>query len=289
MNSVVSVLPLWPGQLRGGEPGTPPGSAPEGTAIAVFAGGFLATAAHVVDQATEITVRLYNGQRVPARFVALDKQSDIALLKIDVDIPVFEFGGEPELGAKVCAIGNQFGLDLSVTCGVVSATRRSGTGFNRVEDFIQTDAVVNPGSSGGALVDEDGQLVGMLSAIFTTASDADIGVNFAVSSALLLRVATDLKEQGAYMRPRTGLRLSDVSAEEYEGRAGAKVVQVFEGQAGALAGIETGDLVTKVGTRRIKRASDVIAAVALHFSGDRLVFEVLRDGIPLEIPVTLAP
>jgi S1-C subfamily serine protease len=155
-------------------------------------GGLLATALHVVDRATEITIRLRDGRRLEAQLVAGDPSSDIALLRVPEEIPVLQLASQPVLEAKVCAVGNQFGLGLSVTCGVVSATGRTGTSFNPVEDFIQTDATVNPGSSGGALLDDQGRLVGMLSAIFSKESDADIGVNFAVSSALLMRVVRDL-------------------------------------------------------------------------------------------------
>ncbi|MHA1600812.1 MAG: S1C family serine protease, partial [Alphaproteobacteria bacterium] len=179
LDSVVTVLPLWPGFERDGQVRRPPGSSPEGTAVAIRPGGYLVTALHVVDRATEITVRLPDGREVPARLVATDISTDLALLAIDVDLPILETAPEPTLGDPVCALGNQFGLGLSVTCGVVSGLHLSGVGFNPVEDFVQTDAAVNPGASGGALVDGQGRLVGILSAIFTKVSDANIGINFA--------------------------------------------------------------------------------------------------------------
>ncbi|MDX1575053.1 MAG: trypsin-like peptidase domain-containing protein, partial [Kiloniellales bacterium] len=246
LDSVVSVLPLWPGHKLGGSPGTPPGSAPEATAVAVLPGGLLATALHVVDRAEEITVRLADGRRAAAEFVAGDRASDIALLRIAIDLPVLEVGAEPALGAPVCAVGNAFGLDLSVTCGVVSATRRSGVGFNSVEDFIQTDASVNPGASGGALVDGEGRLVGLLSAIFSKEVDADIGVNFAVSSALLMRVVEDLAAHGRVLRPRSGFRVEDLNPADASQAVGVRVVAVTPGGAGAAAGLAEGDLLTAI-------------------------------------------
>src|SRR5690606_40595555 len=132
-----------------------------------------------------ISVRLPDGHHVPAEVVGRDAATDLALLRVEAELPPLPLAPDPALGAPVCAVGNQFGLDLSVTCGVVSALHRAGTGFNPVEDFVQTDAVVNPGASGGALVDGEGRLVGLLSAIFTMESDANIGVNFAASAALV--------------------------------------------------------------------------------------------------------
>ena len=286
-DSVVRVLPLWPGHRLGGTPGTPPGSAPEGTAVAVLAGGHLATALHVVDQATEITVRLGDGRQMPAELVAADPATDVALLRVAADLPVLPMASEPPLGAPVCAVGNQFGLGLSVTCGVVSATQRSGVGFNPVEDFIQTDASVNPGSSGGALVDGEGRLVGMLSAIFTKGSDADIGVNFAISTALLMRVVEDLAVHGRVLRARSGFRVADLEGDGLSARAGARVIAVRPGGAAEAAGLSPGDLVTALAGRAVGKASDVVAAVALHRPGERLTLEVLRAGAPLVFELAL--
>lgn len=289
LDSVVSVLPLWPGEKLGGTPGTPPGSAPEATAVAVLPGGLLATALHVVDRAEEITVRLADGRRVGAELVAGDRASDIALLSIPIDLPALEIAPEPALGAPVCAVGNAFGLDLSVTCGVVSATRRSGVGFNPVEDFIQTDASVNPGASGGALVDREGMLVGLLSAIFTKEADADIGVNFAVSSALLMRVVEDLVAHGQVLRPKSGFRVEDLTPLEASEIVGVRVVAVTPGGAGEAAGLAEGDLVTAIAGRRMRKASEATAAIQLQRPGDRIALQVQRDGAQETLTLALPP
>ncbi len=287
LQSVVSVLPLWPGHARGGGPGAPPGSEPEGSAVAVLPGGYLATSLHVVARASQITVRLGDGRRFEARFVAGDGPTDLALLKIEMDLPVLALAPEPALGSPVCAVANQFGLGLSVTCGVVSALRRSGVGFNRIEDFIQTDATVNPGASGGALVDRKGRLVGMLSAIFTKKSDANIGVNFAISGALLMRVVEDLAAHGRVLRPRSGFRVSDLTPGELMALAGARVSQVSQGGAARAAGLALGDLVTSVAGRRIAKASEVVAAIALQRPGDEVAIELRRGDSSLRIVLTL--
>jgi len=185
--SVVSVEPTWPGYKRPGF-GAPPGTAPEGSGVVVREPGLIVTAAHVVAKATAVHVRDHAGNRHPADIVALDPDADLALLRTTAALdPIVLATDRPATGAHVCIIANAFGLDLSITCGIVSAQARAGIGFNKIEDFIQTDAAANPGASGGALVDEEGRLVGMVSAIFTKESDANAGVNFAVSAALLER------------------------------------------------------------------------------------------------------
>lgn len=288
LESVVSVLPLWPGHERGGRPQVPPGAAPEGTATAIRAGGYLVTALHVVARALEITVRLPDGREVPAELIGRDPPTDLAVLKVEADLPVLDDAPEPALGAPVCAVGNQFGLDLSVTCGVVSALHRSGTGFNAIEDFVQTDAAVNPGASGGPLVDAQGRLVGVLSAIFTKDADADIGVNFAASVALVRRVVGDLIAHGRVIRARSGLRVADLELEMRARLVGARVLAVTPGGAAERAGIEAGDVITAVGARPVRKASDVTSAFQLYRPGDRVAVTVARDGaergFELELP-----
>ncbi len=288
LDSVVSVLPLWPGQEQGGNPQLPPGTAPEGTAVAIRAGGYLVTALHVVDRALEITVRLPGGRHVPAELVGRDPATDLAVLKVAAELPVLKDAPEPVLGAPVCAVGNQFGLDLSVTCGVVSALHRSGTGFNPVEDFVQTDATVNPGASGGALVDAEGRLVGILSAIFTKDSDADIGVNFAASVALVHRVADDLIDHGRMIHVRSGLRVGELAPGDRATLAGARILAVAAGSPAERAGLAPGDVITDVAGRAVRKASDVTAAIYLRRPGDRVAVTVLRAGasktVELELP-----
>jgi S1-C subfamily serine protease len=287
LDSVVSVLPKWPGYAQGGRPQLPPGAAPEGTALAIRAGGYLATALHVVAQAESITIRLADGRRRPAVLVGADPASDLAVLRAEADLPVLPVApGDPPLGAPVCAVGNAFGLDLSVTCGVVSAVRRSGVGFNRVEDFVQTDAAVNPGASGGPLVDAEGRLVGLLSAIFTKDSDADIGVNFAASAALVRRVTDDLIAYGRVVPARAGLRLVELDPQE-AGRTGARVAGLEPGGAADRAGVAIGDVVIAIGGRSVERASAAVAAFYLRRPGERVAVRLLRDGAERRLELTL--
>ncbi len=241
LDSVVRLKPNWSQAMRGTAP-----QDPEGTGVAVLAGGYVATNAHVIGDATEIDVMLQDGRVLIASVVGVHPPTDLALLKVDADVPVLETAPPPPLAGRVCAIGNQFGLGLSVTCGVVSAIGRSGTGFNPIEDFIQTDASVNPGGSGGALVDDQGRMVGLVSAIFTKESDANIGVNFAASARLLMRVVRDLKDDGQVARRAVGFRAGPVPPPMNAVSGGVMVTRVeTEGPAFA-AGLEAGDIVTHV-------------------------------------------
>ncbi len=276
LDSVVAVLPEWPGYPRGRAPAGRYGEAPEGTAIAVRPGGYLVTTLHVLARARNVLIRRDTGRLFPAEIVGSDAVTDIAVLKVGLDLPVPPIGPEPALADRVCVIGNPFGLGLSVTCGVVSAVHRTGMGFNPIEDFIQTDAVVNPGASGGALVDAKGRLIGMVSAIFTKETDADIGVNFATSMALVLRVVDDLIRHGRVIRAQAGFRVRDLTDAERRLYSGVRVTAVSPDGAAARAGLKPGDLVTAIGARRIGKASELYSAVHQYRPNDRLEVHVTR-------------
>lgn len=194
--SVVVIEPTWPGYNRPGF-GAPPGTAPAGTGIFIGTGdrsNHLVTAAHVIARATEIEIVTEDGMRHAAAVIAVDNQRDIAILETKLKRrPITLRLTDPAIGEHGCAIGNSFGLGLSISCGVVSAIHRKEVGFNPIEDFVQTDAAINPGGSGGALVDADGRLIGMIDGIFTKEADIDAGVNFAVSVPLLIEGAELLR------------------------------------------------------------------------------------------------
>ena len=187
--SLIVIEPTWPGFNRPGF-GAPPGTAPAGTGIFVGTGdasNYLVTAAHVITRATEIEIVTEDSMRHAATVIAIDNQRDIAILKTGLrQRPIKLRLTDPAIGEHACAIGNSFGLGMSISCGVVSAIHRKEVGFNPIEDFVQTDAAINPGASGGALVDADGRLIGMIDGIFTKEADIDAGVNFAVSVPLLI-------------------------------------------------------------------------------------------------------
>ena len=185
--SVLVIEPTWPGYSRPSF-GTA-GTAPAGTGFYIGSGErsrYLVTAAHIIARATDIDI-VTDGPRHPATIVAVDIQRDIAVLRTDLERrPISLRPSDPAVGEHACAIGNSFGLGLGISCGVVSAIHRTDVGFNAIEDFVQTDAAINPGGSGGALVDAEGRLIGMIDGIFTKEADIDAGVNFAVSVPLLI-------------------------------------------------------------------------------------------------------
>jgi len=190
--SVVSVLPTWPGYTRPGH-GAPLGAAPEGSGIVISTqsdseSSLILTAAHVVNEASQVQIRTsFDEPLIDAQILWTDTEADIALLRVDTKQPAFHLDVRTTRpGEHVCVLGNPFGLGISMSCGVISGSNRQAIGFNAVEDFIQTDAAVNPGASGGALVNSDGQLLGMIAAIFTKDADIDAGVNFAISTPLLI-------------------------------------------------------------------------------------------------------
>lgn len=287
LDSAVSVLPKWPGYEQGGVGAVPPGAAPEGTAVAIRPGGYLVTALHVVDRATAIDVRLRDGRFRSAFLVGRDPATDLALLKIDLDLPLRPERREAALGEPACAVGNQFGLGLTVTCGVVSATQVTDAGFNPIEDFVQTDATVNPGSSGGALVDRQGRLIGILSAIFTKESDADIGVNFAASMTLVARVVDDLIAHGRVVRVRPGFRTVELTREERTETAGVRVAGVLPDGPADRAGLAVGDILLAAGERTLRRTRDLTTALQLLRPGDRLSLRGLRSGAPIAVELSL--
>lgn len=197
---VVVVEPTWPGFARPGF-GAPPGVAPAGTGIVYpfegVTGSYIVTAAHVVERASKIEVLDANGARIEARLHALDVARDVAVLHVTPTFtPLRLANAEPPVGTHVCALVNAFGLGITFTCGVVSAVQQKGIGFNDIEDFIQTDAAVNPGASGGALVLADGALIGMVDAIFTKEADIDAGVNFAVSLDMIKQSIEAMRASG---------------------------------------------------------------------------------------------
>lgn len=270
VQSVVSVLPEWPADARRIEE-------PEGSGVVVLDGKTVLTALHVVDRALSIRVRTPSGDIYSARIKGRDRATDIAALVIDeklsAAVPAMS---KPSLGERVCAIGNAFGLGISVSCGVVSGVHRAGIGFNRIEDFVQTDASVNPGSSGGALVTGDGKLVGMLSAIFTKRSDANIGINFAVSSAMALEIAKQLRDQGRVKRPISGAKLEQVPGKGQTGKLGARVVALRQGLLAEKAGLKVGDVIVMAGDRRIRKPADFVSAMSALLIQDGIDIGIIR-------------
>ncbi len=278
--SVVSVLPVWPANVQRSEE-------PEGSGIVIDDGTLIATADHVIGPAKKIFIRTSSGKIRAAQIVLRDPRTDVALLRIEDAMVPHSLARSIRVAEKACAIGNSFGLDVSITCGVISAVEVSGAGFNQIEDFIQTDAAVNPGMSGGALVNEAGELIGLLSAIFTKGSDSNIGVNFAVSGNLLRRVVEDFLDDGQVGYPSSGILVKSALNAAEAGISGAKIARVIKDSAEEAAGLKVNDIIVFANNRRIKRAGAYEAALALLKEGDSLYVKILRDGEFLDVIVHL--
>ncbi len=280
MRSLVSVLPQWAGR-------PPSAEEPEGSGVVVADGRLVLTADHILGNPVGIRIRTIDGDIRNARIFARDAKTDLALLAIDEPLPALRFEDKIAIGDRVCALGNAFGLGVSVTCGTVSAVERSGAGFNAIEDFIQTDAAVNPGMSGGALIDRDGNLVGVLSAIFTKQSDANIGVNFAVSARLAQRALARLRSRSSAPWPALAARLRAHPPRGATGRLGAAVVDVTPDSAAARAGLKAADVILKAAGRRVRGPDDVAAAFALAGGEAALTLSILRSGetITIQVPI----
>ncbi|MGB1556214.1 MAG: Do family serine endopeptidase, partial [Oceanococcaceae bacterium] len=246
--------------------------------------GLVLTNAHVVGEADEIRVRLADDRELEATLVGSDPDSDVAVLRIPAEnltaVPVGD-SSTLEVGDFVVAIGNPFGLRQTVTSGIVSALGRSGLG-NRYENFIQTDASINRGNSGGALVDLSGKLIGINTAIIST-SGGSVGIGFAIPTQLALSVMEQIVEHGGVKRGMLGVIGQDLTPELAEafglkqGR-GAVVAEVLEDSAAAEAGLQPGDVITSVDGDEIRNFDALRNAIGLHREGDTVKLGYVREG-----------
>ena len=251
--------------------------------------GLVITNHHVVNGAEEIVVTLRDRREFEAKLVGSDPGTDVALLRIDAqDLAELPPGDSDslEVGDFVVAIGNPFGLGQTVTLGIVSALGRSGLGLEGYEDFIQTDASINRGNSGGALVDLDGQLVGMNTAI-SSPSGGSVGIGFAVPTRMVTAVVEQLLEFGEVRRGQLGVVISNVDPDVAEGlglgeATGALVSQVMEGSPAERADIQPYDVIVSIDDEPVEGATDLRNRVGLVRVGDEVVVGLLRDGERLE-------
>ena len=283
--------------------GFPQGGVPQqrervgsGSGVIIREDGYIVTNNHVIDGATKIEVTLNNNQTYPATLVGTDPATDVALLKIDaVGLPIIPFGDSDKLrlGEWVIAIGSPYDLRSTITAGIVSAKGRSMPNYSgefKIESFIQTDAAVNPGNSGGALVDKAGNLVGINTAIYSqTGSYA--GYSFAVPVNIVKKIAYDLMDFGSVKRAVLGISmkpLDDKISEELKlsSRNGVYISEVSKSSAADEAGIKAGDVITAVDSMPVNSTSAVQEAVSRYSPGDKAVITVIRDGKEKKFEVT---
>ncbi|HXO63333.1 MAG TPA: Do family serine endopeptidase [Steroidobacteraceae bacterium] len=257
--------------------------------------GYIVTNAHVVENASEITVTLQDGRDVKAEVVGSDEPSDVAVLRVKADglsqIPLGD-SAKAEVGDFVVAIGNPFGLQHTVTSGIISGLSRTGINPDSYENFIQTDASINPGNSGGALVNLRGELIGINTAILSR-TGGNIGIGFAIPVNMAHRVMDQLVRYGSVERGQLGVSMYAVTPEMAHslgltGSTGALVSQVLPGSAADRAGVRTGDVVTSVNSQPVKSNTDLRNAIGLMRIGQPVEIGLMRDGKPVKVTAVLA-
>ena len=263
--------------------------------------GYIVTNNHVIEEATKLKVKLNDGRTFDAKLIGTDPTTDVALIKIEgEDLPTLKFGNSDDLrlGEWVLAIGSPFDLQSTITAGIVSAkARQLGVIPNelRVESFIQTDAAVNPGNSGGALVNTRGELVG-INTVIKSSTGSYIGYSFAVPETIVRKVVVDLKEYGVVQRALLGIRYRAIDDQFIEQlgeelginkTGGLYVDEVVEGSAAEEAGLRKGDIITAIDGTKTNDASTLTEKMAQRRPNDKVTLSYNRNGIDKKVEVTL--
>ena len=264
-----------------------------GSGVIVSPEGYILTNNHVVDSADEIEVILNDSRRARAKVIGTDPDTDLAVLKIELDkLPVMALGSSDALqvGDQVLAIGNPFGVGQTVTGGIVSALGRSQLGINTFENFIQTDAAINPGNSGGALVDVNGNLMGINTAIYSR-SGGSLGIGFAIPVSTAKLVLEGIIRDGQVTRGWIGVEPNDLSPEIAEtfgvkAKRGVIITGVLQNGPAALAGLRPGDVIVDVDGKPVGNVSELLSTVAALKPGTAAKFSVLRQSDALSLQVT---
>lgn len=264
-----------------------------GSGFVISRDGYILTNNHVVGDAVKVTVSLDDGQKHAAKIIGADPETDVAVIKIDKEnLPYVELADSDalEVGEWVIAIGNPFGLSHTVTAGIVSAKGRSGMRIANYEDFIQTDAAINFGNSGGPLLNLDGRAVGINTAII--GPGGNVGIGLAIPSNMAKDIYRQLKESGTVVRGFLGVGIEDVTPENAEffdldEAKGVLITQVTEDSAAEKAGMKRGDVVVTFEGEPVDSANDFRNRVAMYKPGTKVELVFLRDGRPKTLKVTL--
>ncbi len=267
-----------------------------GSGVIIREDGYIVTNNHVIDGATKIEVTLNSNQTYQATLVGTDPATDVALLKIDATgLPIIPFGDSDKLrlGEWVIAIGSPYDLRSTITAGIVSAKGRSMPNYSgefKIESFIQTDAAVNPGNSGGALVDRAGNLVGINTAIYSQTGSYS-GYSFAVPVNIVKKIAYDLMDFGSVKRAVLGIKMQPIDdkiAEELKlsSRNGVYISEVSASSAADEAGLKAGDIILAIDSTKVNTTPSVQEAVSRYSPGDSAVITILRDGKEKKVEVT---
>ena len=274
-----------------------PSAMASGSGVILSSDGYIVTNNHVIEDANEIEMVLNDKRTFAAQLIGTDPNTDLALLKIEAtDLPTIEIGNSDDLrvGEWVLAVGNPFNLTSTVTAGIVSAKARSINILNsdmKIESFIQTDAAVNPGNSGGALVNTRGQLVGINTAI-ASQTGSYAGYAFAIPTAIMQKVVADLRQYGTVQRALLGIRMLDITQQvkdqlSLESMEGVYVGEVISGSAADKAGMKAGDVIVQVDGRPINASSQLQEQIGRKNPGDQITILVRRGHRSVSLQVTL--
>jgi serine protease Do len=274
-----------------------------GSGIIVSPSGYILTNNHVVEKASKLEVTLSDGRDFAGKVVGTDPQTDVAVVKINADnLPVMPFANSDSarVGDLCFAIGDPFGQDHTVTMGIVSAKNRNLEMGTHIQNFIQTDASINPGNSGGALINARGELIGMNTMILTgggggfgSGEGGNVGIGFAVPSNLAKGVMEQIEAHGKVSRGYLGAELGNVTQEMAphlglkNGEEGAYIASVTSNGPGAKAGLQSGDVVTGIDGKAVHNSDDLTMAVISHAPGSTVTLDVVRNGSPTKVNVTL--
>jgi len=263
-----------------------------GSGVVIHEDGYIVTNNHVINNGVEAEVHFSDQSTLVAEIVAKDPDTDLALLKVETDrkLPSATFGDSSavKVGQWVLAVGNPFGLDRTVTLGVVSGIGRENMNLSRYENFIQTDASINPGNSGGPLFNLRGEVIGINTAIINFAQ----GIGFAIPSNMANRIIEQLKTGGKVVRGWLGVGIQPLTpqlAEKFgvpDGK-GVLVNEVFADNPADQAGLKSGDIITRIGNERLESPNQLSRVVAGFSPGEIVLVQVIRDGVSLELPVLL--
>jgi Do/DeqQ family serine protease len=271
--------------------------ASSGSGVIVSPDGYIVTNNHVVEDGDEIEVTLNDKREFPARLIGTDPSTDLALLQIEAEaLPYLEFGDSDSLriGEWVLAVGNPFNLESTVTAGIVSAKGRSIDileGQDRIESFIQTDAAVNPGNSGGALVNTKGLLIGINTAIITRSGRYE-GYSFAIPANLVQKVINDLRDFGAVQRGLLGVFIDDMTSERakklgLEAVEGIYITRITAGSGADDAGLQKGDVIMGINEVKTKTVPEMQEQVGRYRPGDEITITYIREGETYQASVML--
>ncbi len=268
----------------------------QGSGFVIDPSGYVVTNNHVVANATDIEVSFSDGKKLPAKLIGRDELTDVALLKVQSPkpLPSVKFGDDTRarVGDWVLAVGNPFGLGGTVTAGIISARGRDEVGGTQYTDYLQIDASINRGNSGGPTFDMSGRVIGMNTAIFSP-SGGSVGIGFAIPSSTVQRVVEELKKSGSVTRGWLGVQIQSLSEDSAEALGlpntnGAIVAEVIEGSPAQKAGVKQGDVVLKMNGTQIKDNKDLSRKVAGLQVGQTASFTIWRDNKEINVSVTIA-